>query len=204
MSRSVTATLGVLLGVVGLAALAVPSITTPLPTGESFVLIVGLVLLLGAVAQVQRRRHTDLEYAETPDAELAVNLPTPGDDLDRRLGRLQLTRFNEAERHRIRDEIGGVAAETIRRRERGSAEAAQRALDEGTWTDDPFAAAFFTGRVPEAPTTDRLRELFDRESPFKRRAVRAIDALERLLEADDRRAVDDRRETDGQPEADDE
>jgi len=204
MSRSITATLGVLLGVVGIAALAVPRITTPLPTGESFVLVVGAVLVLGAVAQVQRRRHTELDYAETPDAELAVDLPTPGDDLDRRLGRLRLTRFNEAERHRIRDEIADVAAETIRRRQRGSREAARRALEEGTWTEDPFAAAFFTGRVPQAPTTDRLRELFDRESPFKRRAVRSIDALERLLEADERRAAGDRREADGQPEDDDE
>ncbi|ELZ30494.1 hypothetical protein C475_00080 [Halosimplex carlsbadense 2-9-1] len=204
MSRSVTATLGVLLGVVGLAALAVPGITTPLPTGESFVLIVGLVLLLGALAQVQRRRHTELEYAETPDAELAVDLPTPGDDLDRRLGRLQLTRFNEGERHRIRDEISRVATETIRRRERGSAEAAERALDEGTWTDDPFAAAFLTGRVPQAPTTDRLRELFNRESPFKRRAVRAIDAVERLLETDEPGGAEGRRAADDRSEADDE
>ncbi|WP_436929533.1 DUF7269 family protein [Halosimplex halobium] len=192
MSRSVTATLGVILGVVGLAALAVPQITTPLPTGDPFVLVVGLVLLLGAVAQVQRRRHTELDYAETPDAELAVELPTPGDDLDRRLGRLRLTRFNESERRRISDEIGDVAAETIRRRERCSPEEARRALDEGTWTDDPFAAAFFTGRVPEAPTTDRLRELLDRESPFKRRAARAVDAIERLLEPDDRRDADER------------
>jgi hypothetical protein len=187
VSRSVTATVGALLGLVGIAALAAPGITAPLPTGEPFVLLVGLVLLLGAVAQAQRRRHTDLEYAETPDAELAVELPTPGDDFDRRLGRLRLTRFNEAERHRIREELGDVAAETIRRRERCSEEAARRALDEGTWTDDPFAASFFTGRVPEAPTTDRLRELFDRESPFKRRAVRAVDALERLLDPDDGR-----------------
>ncbi|QLH81756.1 DUF7269 family protein [Halosimplex pelagicum] len=204
MSRSVTATLGVLLGVVGIAALAVPQITTPLPTGDTFVLIVGLVLLLGAVAQVQRRRRTELDYAETPDAELAVDLPTPGDDLDRRLGRLRLTRFNEAERHRINDEIRDVAAATIRRRDRGSTEAAERALDEGSWTDDPFAAAFFTGRVPEAPTTDRLRELFDRESPFKRRAVRAIDAVERLLESDERGKGDGRRATDERREGDDE
>jgi hypothetical protein len=197
VSRSVTATLGVLLGVVGIVAIAVPSIAAPLPTGEAFVILVGLVLVLGAVAQVQRRRHTELDYAETPDTELAVELPTPGDDLDRRLDRLRLTRFNEAERRRINDEIRDVAAETIRRRERCSPEAAERALDEGTSTADPFAAAFFTGRVPEAPTTDRLRELLDRESPFKRRAVRAIDAIERLSTADERRAADRPEDDDG-------
>lgn len=199
MSRSVTAVLGAVLGVVGLAAIAAPQITTPLPTGESFVLVVGAILVLGAVGQVQRRRHTDLEYAETPDAELAVDLPTPGDDMDRRLERLSLTRFNEAERHGLREDVGDVVAATIRRHERCSAAEAERALDEGTWTDDPFAAAFFTGRAPEAPTTDRVRELLHRDSPFQRRAVRAIDAADRLLTEDgpleDRLPEDDGRGT---------
>lgn len=185
MSRSVTATLGVLLGVIGLAAIAIPGITTPLPTGDTIVLLVGGVLLLGALGQVQRRRHTEQTYAETPDAELAVDLPTPGDDLDRRLNRLKLTRFNEAARHRLRDDVGDVAVETIQRRERCSAEAAEESLSEGTWTDDPFAAAFFTGLAPRASASDRVRELLHADSPFKRRAVRAIDAVERLLEGDD-------------------
>ncbi|WP_123538224.1 DUF7269 family protein [Halosimplex salinum] len=185
MSRSLTAILGAVLGVVGLAAVAVPGIAAPLPTGDAFLALVGGVLLLGAVGQIQRRRRTEPEYAETPDAELAVDLPTPGDDLDRRLNRLALTRFSEAERHRLRDEIGDVAATTIQRRERCDEAEAERALREGTWTDDPFAAAFFTGLAPEANTTDRMRELLHSEPPFKRRAVRAIDAVEGLLEDDD-------------------
>lgn len=185
MRRDLTAALGTVLGVVGLAAVAVPGIATPLPTGEAFVVVVGAVLVLGALGQAQRRRRTELEYAETPDAELAVDLPTPGDDVDRRLSRLTLTRFNEAERYRLREEFGDVAAATIQRRERCSADEAERALREGTWTDDPFAAAFFTGSAPEASATERVRELLHRETPFKRRAVRAIEAVERLLEGED-------------------
>ncbi|WP_415380598.1 hypothetical protein [Halosimplex sp. TS25] len=185
MSGRITATLGALLGVVGLVAIAAPGITTPLPAGDGVVVAVGAVLLLGALGQIQRRRTTEPGYAETADAELAVDLPTPGDDLDRRLDRLALTRFNEAERHRLREEVGEVAVATLQRRERCSAEEAERALSEGTWTDDPFAAAFFTGRAPEADATDRVRELLHRESPFKRRAIRAIGEIERLLEGED-------------------
>jgi len=185
VSRRITATLGALLGVVGLVAVAVPRITTPLPTGDAFIVIVGGVLLLGTLGQIQRRRRTEVEYAETPDAELAVDLPTPGDDFDRRLNRLSLTRFNEADRHRLREDIGEVAVTTLQRREAYSAEEAREALEAGTWTGDPFAAAFFTGRAPDAEVTDRLRELLHRELPFKRRAVRAVDAVERLLEGDD-------------------
>ncbi|WP_459191889.1 DUF7269 family protein [Halosimplex sp. J119] len=185
MSGRITAALGALLAVVGLVAIAVPSVTTPLPASEGIVVAVGAVLVLGALGQIQRRRTTEPEYAETPDAELAVDLPTPGDGLDRRLDRLALTRFNEGQRHRLREEVGEVAVATIQRRERCSAEEAEQALREGTWTDDPFAAAFFTGRPPETSTTNRLRELLDRESPFKRRAIRAIGEIERLLEAED-------------------
>lgn len=185
MSRSLTAAVGALLGIVGLVAIAVPGLTAPLPTGDAFVLVVGIVLILGAIGQIQRRRRTELRYAETPDAELAVDLPTPGDDLDRRLERLRLTRFNEAQRHRLRDEIGDVAVTTIERRERCSRAAAKDALDDGTWTDDPFAAAFFTGLAPEASAGARVREILNRESPFKRRAIRSIEALERLQEGED-------------------
>jgi len=185
VSRRITATLGALLGVVGLVAVAVPQITTPLPTGEAFVVIVGVVLLLGAFGQIQRRRRTEVEYAETPDAELAVDLPTPGDEFDRRLDRLALTRFSEADRHRLREDVGEVAMTTLQRREGYSPEEAAEAVEAGTWTDDPFAAAFFTGRPPDADVTDRVRELLHRELPFKRRAVRAIDEVERLLGGDD-------------------
>ena len=185
MSRSVTAVLGALLGIIGLVAIAVPGLTTPLPTGDAFVLLVGVVLVLGAVGQIQRRRTTELRYAETPDAELAVDLPTPGDDLDRRLDRLRLTRFNEAQRHRLRDELGDVAVTTIQRRERCSPAEATEALEAGTWTDDPFAAAFFTGLAPDVGASARVRELLHRESPFKRRAIRAIEAIERLQEGED-------------------
>ncbi|MFC7138718.1 hypothetical protein ACFQMA_02565 [Halosimplex aquaticum] len=185
MSGRITATLGAILGVVGLVAIAVPQITTPLPAGDGIVVAVGAVLVLGAAGQIQRRRATEPEYAETPDAELAVDLPTPGDDLDRRLNRLALTRFSEAERHRLRKEVGEIAVATLQRRERCSADEAEQALAEGTWTDDPFAAAFFTGRAPEASATDRVRELLHRESPFKRRGIRAIAEIERLLGDED-------------------
>jgi hypothetical protein len=185
VSRRITATLGALLGVVGLVAVAVPRITTPLPTGDTFIVIVGGVLLLGTFGQIQRRRRTEVEYAETPDAELAVDLPTPGEDFDRRLNGLALTRFSEADRHRLREDVREVATATLQRREGHSPEEAAEAVQAGTWTDDPFAAAFFTGRPPEADVIDRVRELLHRQLPFARRTVRAIDEIERLLEADD-------------------
>jgi hypothetical protein len=185
MSRRITAALGAALGVLGLVAIAVPSLTTPLPTTDPVVLILGIVLLLGGARELQRRRSTSVEYAETPDTELAVELPTPGDEYDARFERLTLTRYNELEQKRLRDDTGDVVRRVIQRRERCSAEAAQRAMDEGTWTDDPFAAAFFTRRAPDAGRLSRARELLSSAPPFRQRAVRAVEAAYRLAEGDD-------------------
>jgi hypothetical protein len=185
VSGRVTAALGAVLGLAGLVALAVPSLTTSLPVDEDVVLLLGIVLLLGAFGEIQRRRGTELEYADTPETERVVDLPTPGDDVDRRLDRMTLTRFNELERQRLREDVREAALATIQRRDGCSREVAERALREGTWTDDPFAAAFFTRRAPDVAPTSRVRALMSTTTPFERRAVQAIDAVHRLAEADD-------------------
>ena len=180
-----TAVLGGLLAVVGIAALVVPDLTTALPTDDTVVLALGAVLLLGAAREIQRRRHATFEYAETDDTELALELPTPGDEFDRRIGGMRLVRFDAVERQRVRDDVWEVALATIRRRERCSEAEAEEMLREGTWTDDPFAAAFFTRRPPQASRRRRVRELLSSTSPFERRAVRAVDAVYRLAEGED-------------------
>jgi hypothetical protein len=48
--------------------------------------------------------------------------------------------------------------------------AAERALDRGTWTDDPKAAAFFAPDTAEEALTDRIRDAVAAERAFVRRA----------------------------------
>lgn len=185
MTRRWVTGLGVALGVVGLVALAVPALTTPLPTDDTVVFVLGLVLVLGAVREVQRRRHTPPGYAETGDAELTVDLPTPGEEFDRRFEGLTLARSDAVRRERVRDEVKAVALETIQRREGCSEAAAEHRLHEGTWTDDPFAAAFFSRHPPQVSTRERVQEILSSTPQFDRRARAAVAAVARLAEDDD-------------------
>jgi len=185
VTRRLTAAAGVVLALVGLVALAVPSVTTTLPTDETVVSILGGVLLLGAAREIQRRRDASFEYAETSDTEVTVELPTPGDDFDRRLETITVTRYNQLQRQSIRDDVREVAVATLQRRERCTEDEAQVMLDEGTWTDDPFAASFFTRRPPKTSARNRIRELFSSTPPFQRRAVSAVREVHRLAEGED-------------------
>lgn len=185
MIRRTVTGVGVALAVLGLVAVAVPQITTALPTGDAVVTVLAVVLLLGALREVQRRRHTAFEYTETSDTELTLELPTPGDEFDRELSRVTVTRFNQIRRQQIRDEIRETTVETVQRRERCSEDEARAMVQNGTWTDDPFATSFFTRRPPRTSRRKRLRELFSSTPPFKRRAVAAIEATYRLAEGSD-------------------
>jgi hypothetical protein len=180
-----SATVGVVLGVVGLAALVVPEVTTPLPANEGLVLFLGGLLVLGGVRDVWRRRTAEPAYAEPSDVEQPVELPTPGREFDRRLGRLSNLVHRGNVRRRVREEMTEVATETLERRVGYTESEAETALEEGTWTDDPFAAAFFTGGPPETDPISRARELFRSGSSFQHRARRAADEMYRLAEETD-------------------
>jgi hypothetical protein len=185
VTRRVTAALGALLALLGLVALAAPGLLTGLPANQGIVSLLGVVLLLGALREVQRRRSNDRAYAETPDTEETIDLPTPGDDFDRRFDALGMTRYRVGERERIREEVSDVAAETVVRRRGLSPEDARRRLDEGTWTDDPYAAALFTGRPPAVGRLPKAREILRSEPAFKTRTRRAVDELAGLAEGDE-------------------
>jgi len=178
----VTTALGVVLGVIGLVALAVPSVTTVLPANDAVVLGLGAVLVLGGAREVWRRRETDPAYAETADTEEPVELPTT---FDRRLDRLTSVLYRGNVRHRVRDEVRDAAVDTLRRRFDYTEAEATRALREGTWTDDPFAASFFSHRPPDVGAVSRMRELARSGTTFQHRARRAVEELHRLVDSED-------------------
>lgn len=185
MNRSIATGLGAAVAVLGIAALLLPELTAPLPVGDLAVSLLGGVLLLGAASEFQRRRAADLAFAETDDHETTLELPTPGDAFDRRLDRIAWVRGDRLERERVRDAVADAAIDAVRRRRGCSRAEAERAIDEGSWTDDPFAAAFLARRRPDASPVARLRERLRTEPTFHHRVGRAVDAVYRLLEGDD-------------------
>jgi hypothetical protein len=178
----ISTVLGVVLGVVGLLALAVPGLTTGLPTEDFAVTLLGGLLVVGALREVQRRRGTEPTYAETAEPEQAVELPTPGAEFDRRLDRLSGLLYRANERQRLREEVGDVAVATLRRRFDYTESEAREALRTGSWTDDPFAAAFLRGDTPAVDRLRRLRERLRRGGVFRYRARLAVDELYRIAQ----------------------
>lgn len=190
MKYRISAAVGTVLAVLGLVALAVPELTTALPANDSVVLGLGVLLVLGGVRDVLRRRNTDHAYAETSDTEQPVELPAPGREFDRSFDGLSTLLYPANARSRLRREVTDVATETLQRRFDYTESEAREALREGTWTDDPFAAASFSGRPTGADALSRVRELFRSGTPFQHRMRRAVDELYELAEeeeADERR-----------------
>jgi hypothetical protein len=75
-------------------------------------------------------------------------------------------------RRRVRERLRAVTVRTVARREGVAEAAAARRVDDGTWTDDPVAAALF---APGEGPLDRLRDAVR----FRRRARRAALAVQR-------------------------
>jgi hypothetical protein len=140
-----SAAVGVVLGVVSLVALVVPAVTTFLPASDELVVVFGGLLVLGGVREVWRRRHFEPGYAETPDTEEPVELPTPGDEFDRQVGLLSTVLYSANVRTAVREEVIEIAVQTLQRRFDDTESEARTALREGTWTEDPFAAATLEG-----------------------------------------------------------
>jgi len=182
IARRIATVLGVALAVVGLVALVAPGIIASLPTDRAMVLVLGVLLVLGGLRELQRRRATDREYAETPDTEEVVELPTPGDEFDERFDRLSMTRYRMTERERLREEVEEVTEKTLVRRRGLSPEEARESMYEGTWTDDPYAAAVFSGQPPSVGRVERVREYFSSRPTFTRRTERVAAELAALVD----------------------
>ncbi|WP_226479235.1 DUF7269 family protein [Natrinema amylolyticum] len=176
------AIVGVGLVLIGLAFVAVPELTAPFGLGESIVSVVGVIALLQGLRTVQARRHTDVTQTELPAPERPQELLTPGEEIDAAIESGRVAYSREGKQLRERLERAATDALVL---ERGLTEdEARAALENGTWTDDPLAAAQFTTTIPDwAPWHVRFRETVRRDRP--RRAGRAAAEIARIAEVTD-------------------
>ncbi|MEF8786635.1 MAG: hypothetical protein V5A45_11935 [Haloarculaceae archaeon] len=177
--------------VVGLATTAVGvalAVTgTPLPLGEdgdsTFVLL-GLLALLQALRSVWDYRMTTRQSVKLPPVEGNRSGVVPGDQFEMALDRSS-RRDQRGTRNRrsIRRHLRQTAERTLVARTAASAEEARRKIEEGSWTEDPMAAALFATDTP--PTwRDRVRVTLGRETTFQRQVRRAVSALEGIGDND--------------------
>lgn len=142
---------------------------------EMTMLVTGMLLAsVGAVALFASAFEAAGRRRSSPD-EFGPTVRTPGDRVD---AKLASTAGDEAgARRNVRDRFEAAAVRVLVRERNCSPERAREMLAEGTWTDDPTAAAYFTGEPPDSPLWAWLRATVRREPIEQRRAERASEIL---------------------------
>jgi hypothetical protein len=181
-SDTVLSVVGIALVGVGFAMMVVPGLAGVFQTNELYVTLIGIGFALQTARIANSRRRNPYEQAETADPEIAQDLPTPGEEFDELLAEAGANRKNKRQRETVRERLEAAAVAVIVRRDGVSREAALEQLETGEWTDDPYAAAFFTGRVEGASFVERV-SLFDRSrSQYERWSTHAAREIIRLDE----------------------
>jgi hypothetical protein len=184
MLRRLLLLFGLLFAAVGFAVTVDPGLAAaigfpPLPT----VVVAGLAAAF-ALADVVARRDTDFRD-ETDDEdrnevlEPRVEAPRPGEGIDARLREGAGIRNAGAGSTQFSDRLRAVTVRALADARGLSPEEAQRQLDEGTWTDDPTAAAFFADDV-DAPATDVVTAIVSADPVYERQAQHVVRELQRI------------------------
>jgi len=132
------------------------------------------VALLGVgIAAFERFERDGEPTGVLPRAGARPDYDVPGDDLAAAVETVGASERDAPERERIRDRLRTAAVDALDRFGDCSTTEAEDRLDDGTWTDDPTAAAFFGSE-----TSDSVREGVDPD--FDRDAERTAAAIARL------------------------
>lgn len=172
-------TVGFVAVVLGLLFVLRPSFAFDL--GGTRSLLIGLLALVQGARLFSAARDRPIEGAETSDPEVRSELPRAGDEFDdllaRTRGRRRSDRYN---RETVEERLETAAIDVLVRRGNESPDDARRKLAEGTWTTDPYAAAFFAGGSATVSLRQRLSHAMSRESRFQRQARHAVDAIDSM------------------------
>lgn len=145
--------------------------------------LAGLAALAATIAVIQGLWSSTTPTAPPPiDAagrEVGPSAQVVGTDFDERVaatGRVG-TRTTEAEAT-IREDLRRLAIDAYRDATGADWERAARAVEDGSWTDDPAAAAFIGGPdAPAVPLRIWFRDVLSEEGAFQRQTTRTIRAI---------------------------
>ncbi|WP_276256681.1 DUF58 domain-containing protein [Halomontanus rarus] len=187
--RKAAFALGLIAVVLGAVTLIV---VTPLVhvLPSSFALVAaggGLAFLLG-LWMLRTRLRSDVSNSRAPDVERTLSTPPPGNDIDEALFRVTEFRQGTVEyRDRIQQRLASAAVDVIRQRDDCSRGEAVRQLEDGTWTDNPYAKSFFAdGSPPKRSLSERLRDRLadETDSSYERWVRITLDEIVSLAEVD--------------------
>lgn len=173
-----------LLVVLGLALFGVAVVdmagagVLPVPGDEGLVYGVAGAVLLYAYLVYRASTDPDGSRTETPDPEVAVPTPPPGQSFERVLDRFR-SRTTVSSLTRTKAGLRAAAVATLARYEDCDEAEARRRIENGTWTTDRRAAAFLRedDESRPAPITNRLRDRLRSESAYQRDLRHTVDAI---------------------------
>lgn len=181
MRLRLSAAIGAVAVLVGLAVSFQQGLASAIPASWAFVLLIAVVAGAQTVSIVFSRRRTPIQAAETGDPERRYEAPTPGGDLAETLALArQGSRAGDRPRDRVRERVAGAAVAAVADAEGCSREEATERVRTGEWTDDPVAA-WFLGEEVGLPAATRARLLATAPfSQFEASFDRSVREIERL------------------------
>jgi hypothetical protein len=166
-----------------------PGLLGGLSVGETSVLAVGVVALFYALLPLGLQRGSHRRQAPSKNPEEVPAGSVPGDDVDRLFAGAEGSSVHHVDRrNELRRRLEESAVRAIRKRDDCSLAAAQEAIEEGTWTDDPIAASYFADPMSDVtnrlPMGRRLRFHLSGGSPEVRAARRVADEIADITETE--------------------
>lgn len=171
-----------------LVALTTPSALAPLEGltgavvdtfGHDYSVAAGLGVLavIAAVAVLLSGRGSVMHQTEMPAVERPVPVPAAGEPLDEAIGRwrMAIPLVGRATLERVRDRLRSAAVVAVASDEGCSRPDARKRVEDGTWTDDPVAAAFLADRSSWVGAW--LSGLANRETGPEYRTRRTVEAI---------------------------
>lgn len=178
LSRRVVLGFGLVALVLGVATIVLAeTLANPLPSHTSLVAAAGAFAFLLGLWGVRRRYRAEVEQTIVPDVEFPLPTPAPGHEIDHALYRLTILRQGTTEiRDNLQERLGEVAVTVIRQRENCTREEAVQQLQDGSWTDNEYAAGFFGGG--SAPNKSLAERVFgSNETVYERWISTTVDAI---------------------------
>ena len=175
---------GVLAVAVGLLAALDRGVASAISPTSAVVTLLGLLGVVQGVRYANARRDRRRLPTDPGEPERRAPAAVPGSDLDERIARVASPApGGYRDRRDLRDRAREVAVAAVARDRNCSRAAAAAAVDEGTWTDDPAAAAFFHKRAGY-PLRVRLSAAIRGRSNYWYGVRAAIDEVERIEEGE--------------------
>jgi len=183
----VAAGIGMCLG--GVALVAVPGLSLGVPTLLAALLAL-VVLLIAALVATSYLVNPERPAVSLPAPERRPRYRRPGGEFRALVdsvglaGRRAVDADDETPRERLHAELNGLAVAVLVRTTGCQPAEARDRLDNGAWTDDDRAAAFFTdGLTPPLSVRERL-PVPATDPPLVRRARHAVRELGRAVEGE--------------------